>query len=271
MVTNETEVRAAFAAGNSAPTQEALDQFAADMRTKGIDPTGTLARHAVQQPGGPDARPDLQPSINAATGVRDLTPAEMATGADTLRKFWTGDQAELDAALAQAGAPMVNDTPDTRTDAEREFDNSSLGVPVDPSEYDLLNVFVSREGLSSNELPALAGSIREALGSFGVPRALGPATATDFLDAIAEAKWLEGQPEVVQQSYILEQRTMVGRVLKVDYPEVIAAIKPYVDRLSPASKAWLGSSGAVNRAQTLIRLYQTVTLQNYRKGMGGKS
>jgi hypothetical protein len=269
-MSTETEVRAAFAAGTaSAPTQEALDKFAADMRAKGIDPSRTLAKHAPQQPSR--AQLGAQHELTDTSNPR-FSSDQLQQAGENLARYWSGPPEQLREVLARSGITLPDtNAPDTRSPEQIALNTSSPGAPLDPNEYDLRDVFVSREGLSSSELPALAGNIREALSGLSVPRALGKAVAGDFLDAAADAKWLQDQPEAVQQSYILEQRAMVARVLNVGYPEVIAAIKPYVDRLSPASKAWLGSSGAVNKATTLIRLYQTATLRNERSRMGGKS
>lgn len=116
-------------------------------------------------------------------------------------------------------------------------------------------------------MPAIASDIRRVLAELGVSRALGSTAAADLLSSVCEANALKDRSEVEQQQYILDQRTLLAKVLKVPYADVISTIKPFIDRLSPASRDFL-ATGAVNAAPVLIRLYQTAQLRNARTAMG---
>jgi len=267
----EQAVRSAFAAGASAPTQETLDKFAADMRARGIDASATLAKHAVQQAGDPqsDARADLQPTINAATGVRGLSPSEVATAADTLRKFWTGDQAELDAALERAGAPTADTAPDTRTDAEREFDGSSLGARA-PEEYELNGLWLGRDA-DMHDAATTTDAIRTALSALSVPKVAGLSFAEAVVDSRAQTESLAELSPEAQQTWHMQQKVDFARATKVGWEEAAAQMRPWLAKMPAETRDFLSVSGAFNSVTAMVRLWSTFQLVEARAKMGKKS
>lgn len=270
-MSDETAIRAAFAAGTeNVVTPEAMATFKAQLEARGIDPSATLAKFSAQQPGGskPSDLPNASPPTIDTSNPR-FSDDQLQQAAENLARWWTGDPQLLKDALARSGItlPEANPGPDPRSSIAQEFDGSALAPPTDQSQYELGDLFVNVEGFELADLPAMAGNIRGVLGELGVSRALGRTVASDLLQSMRAANALQGKGEAAQQQYIVDQRALLARVLKVPYADVIATIKPFIDRLSPASRDFL-AKGAVNSAPVLIRLYQTAQLRNARTAMG---
>jgi len=280
---NEQAVRAAFQTGATEVTDAAREQFVAQMRARGLDPSQTLAKHAPQQPGGskpsaasPATPPQrLSPDIDAQ-GVPRLNAAQVEQAAATLRRYWSGDPAVLEAELARAGAkPLAEPIADTRTDEQREFDSSTLAPPVDPASYDLNGLWLDRAARDGRydvaELPALEGAIRSTMAELSIPKVLGRTFAEDMADSASVfGKLSEKGDDVAVQRYHLEQSALFARVTKVGWAEAAAQMKPWLARMSKDAREFLADSGALESAPARVRLWQSFQLQQARSRMGGK-
>jgi hypothetical protein len=270
---SDQEIKAAFTAGTAnAPTQEMLDKFAADMRSKGLDPSQTLAKHAVQQQSGDIPPPQSRPvklDINPATGVRSLTSEETLKGADQLRKFWSGDPAVLEAALEGAGVPKVEAPADTRTDAERNFDSSSLGAGA-PEEYELNGLWLGRDA-ELHDAATTTGAIRTAFSALSVPKAVGLGFAEAMLNSREVTADLAEMSQAAQETWHIQQRVDFAKIARVQWSDAAAQMRPWLDRLPAATREFLSGAGAFNSVTAMVRLYSTFQLVQARAGMGKKS
>jgi len=68
----------------------------------------------------------------------------------------------------------------------------------------------------------------------------------------------------------LEQNSLFARVTKVGWQEAAAQMKPWMAKMSDATREFLGSSGSLESATARVRLWQAFQLVQARAGMGGK-
>ncbi len=187
-----------------------------------------------------------------------LTPADRARATASLER--------VDATLKGMGHDPVNPPVDTRTNAERQFDNADLSAAVDPAAYELHGIF-NRAELATANLPALDATIRSSMAELNVPTALGKMVADAILDG-AE-KWRGLPNDKAREDHFAANRRTVAAVLKVQYEQVIADLKPVIAKLSEANRAWLAKSGALESPNTLIALYRAQRIVAGRAKLGG--
>lgn len=284
----------------SVVSQATAERFAAEMRAKGLDPSQALAEYGYRvggapagqrvEPDQPSPKPtpkdvpqvrreqrDLVADIDPTTGLPRFSAEQTAALADNLRKFWTGDPEALEAALAGAGVPAEQPVADTRTEAERSFDGSTLGA-VAPEEYELNGLWVGhnmtdRFGYLDNDLPAMEASLRSSMSELSVPKSLGRAMAEDMIassDAF-EALSRAGD-DVAAKQYHLNESATFARVTKVGWQEAAAQMKPWLAGMSAETREFLAKSGALEGAAARVRLWQAFQLATARGKMkGGKS
>ena len=271
MANVEQEVRAAFETATNTISADTAERFRKEMEERGLDPSAALAKHGAspspgeQQPVTPQR---YAPDIDPATGLPRFTPDQTKALAENLKKFWTGDPTVLDAALKNASAaPIVAPAgPDTRTELERDFDASSL-AGVRPEEYALDGAYVGRGQIN----PAMDRTIRTALGELSVAKSLGVTTVEAFLDSGREYAAVAAKGDLAVKQYHLEESAKFARVNRVGWQQAAAEMKPWLEKVSPATREFLAKSGAVESAAGRTRLYQAFTLQRERAGMkGGK-
>lgn len=278
-MSNETEqaVRSAFVAGTNTVSDATAQTFRDQLAARGVPADqidATLRAHGYGQQAGqsnapaPKAAP-MRPDIDPATGVRGLTSEETLKAADTLRKFWTGSPEALEAALERAGVPRVDAPADTRTEAQKEFDASSLAPPVDPSSYNLNGIWLQRSPETVTDMAKFDGMLRQSLSALRVPQALGQSFAEDFLDAAAATDDLAERDEAAQQQFHLEQRSLFAKVTKVGWAEAAAQMKPWLATMPTNIRDFLRDSGGLNAAPAMIRLWQSYQLATARSRMGG--
>jgi hypothetical protein len=275
---NETEqaVRTAFTTGAPNTVSDATAAtFREQMLSRGIaadEVEATLARNGYgqRQSGSQQTvRQSAQAEVDAATKTRPFSTAELQTAADTLRKFWTGPQDELEAALAAAGAPKADSAGlDTRTEQEREFDASSLGAGA-PEDYDLNGLWLGRDA-SMQDMAELTGPIRTALSALSVPKAAGMSFAEAIADSRAATGDLEDKSPEAQQTFHMQQRADFARAAKIGWEQAAAQMKPWLAKLPAATRDFLANTGAFNTTTAMIRLWSTYQLVSARAKMGGK-
>ncbi len=280
-MSTEQEVRRALELGTNTISPETAERFRQQMAARGLDPSATLTKHGVGQQTPPDPsntpkEPQRMATDIDATGLPRLTGEQTEQAAATLRRFWTGDPAELEAALKNAGAsPVDQPAPDNRTEEEREFDASNLAA-VQPSEYQLDGLWVGRnatdrQGYLAADVPTLERTIRGTMAELQVPQALGRQFADDMLasrdkwSALSEA----GDPVSAERHY-MEQSTLFTKVAKVGWQEAAAQMKPWLAKMSAATREFLARSGALESAPARIRLWQSFQLSQVRAKMVGK-
>jgi hypothetical protein len=109
-----------------------------------------------------------------------LSAGQNAALAESLIRFWTGPQEQLNAALKANG---ISRTPpaadDKRTPAEKTFDASNL-AGVEASAYDLNGVYVGRK---VEDMASVDKNMRTAFSAMQLPNALGRSLAEAILDA----------------------------------------------------------------------------------------
>ncbi|HLG45274.1 MAG TPA: hypothetical protein VKY24_03445 [Reyranella sp.] len=288
-------------AEHSVVSAETANAFAEQMRARGLDPTETLARYGygakpserVEPDNGnatpkadgttPKADPPPVPirreqrdaglDIDPTTGLPRFTAEQTAALADNLRKFWSGDPAVLEAALAGAGAPAEQPIADTRTEAERSFDGSTL-ASVKPEEYELNGLWVGhnvsdRFGYLNNDLPAMEASLRSIMSKLSVPKAVGRQFAEDMIASSDAFEALSNAgDEAAAKQYYLEQSAAFARVTKVGWQEAAAQMKPWLAGMSEETREFLAKSGATESVAARVRLWQAYQLAMARSKMG---
>jgi hypothetical protein len=272
----EQEVRLAFELGTNTISAETAEKFRRQMEVRGLNPDAALAQHGHGVGSRLAADPSQATPKPAQRLAVDIDPVKLprlsaeqtAKAAETLRKFWTGDPAVLEAALNNAGAaPVALAAPDTRTEEEREFDNSSLAAPVDPASYDLNGLWLGREA-DLSQLPERDRTIRSTMSELSVPAALGRATAEAFADSASEWSRLAGRGEVAIKQFHLEQSALFARVTKMGWQEAASQMKPWLAKMSEGTREFLRASGSLESAPARVRLWQAFQLVRERAKIG---
>lgn len=275
-MTNETEqeVRRAFELGTNTVSPETAASFRQQMAARGLDPSATLAKHGVgqqQPPADTTSRPkatSYAPDIGP-DGLPRFTSEQTNALAENLKRYWSGPMEVLEAALKNAGVAPINEpVTDTRTDEEREFDNSSLGAGA-PGDYDLNGLWLGR-GASLEDMAELTGPIRTALSALSVPKAAGMSFAEALVDSRAATEALADKSPEAQQTYHMNQRADFARAAKIGWEEAAAQMKPWIAKLPAETREFLANAGAFNTATAMVRLWSTYQLVSARAKMGGK-
>ncbi|HEV2546522.1 MAG TPA: hypothetical protein VGU20_04245, partial [Stellaceae bacterium] len=176
---------------SNAPGADTVASFQATAQRFGLSADAvnkTLAAHSVQ----PQQQPGQQQPVGGAggqaftddprfTGERpvvdtldehklpSLSDAQKLQAANTLSKYWTGNQQVLEDALKAAGIERVPDEdlgPHKRSQAEKDFDNAFGGVAADT--YDLQGAYLGAR-IEAAELPNVDRNFRSMLEAISMP------------------------------------------------------------------------------------------------------
>jgi hypothetical protein len=164
---------------------------------------------------------------------------------------------QVDEFLRKAGRDPVNPPVDTRTGAERSFDDAGLNVTTDVNAYDLRGVF-SRPDLASADIASLDRTMRSAMVELGIPPSFGRFVAESVLDG--QRDWSRLRTDQDRIEHHLNHQRIVSRALGVSYDKVTATLAPIIAKMSEGNKQWLAQSGAFESAAVLVHLYRASQL-----------
>ncbi len=281
---------------NSPITSATADSFEQTLIARGVASADAKARADKYRPTQPDpqAPPATPPRRPTDWEVSDLSPSKLPNltagqiegakahlighrgtlvvrAADTTlsraeRAQATDSLERVDATLRGMKYDPANPPQDTRTAGERNFDNSGLNAPTDPSGYDLNGVFGPDSGFTAADLPLASAMIREAMHEMSIPTALGKDVAGNIIKSMSD--WSKLTSDEARETHHANMRATVQRVLKVSYEQVIDAIKPIVGKLGKDQSETLAASGAFESANTLISLYRAQRIGGHRAKLG---
>lgn len=209
----------------------------------------------------PPAAPAPPDPIHVAgpTDTPPLSNAEMQDAADNLRKFWTGDPAELEAALKAAGVtdkPAAE--PQAPIDPEMQRAAQAWEPPASVAEYefDFTGVDAPIEAVTTADK-----MLRQAFKAIEVPKVLGKPLAR----ALVEASLNRAEGEAGVKIRANEVRATINNMTGGKWNEVQEAANRMLAKMPKEVAARLCASDAVADVQVLLMLHKIDELSAARK------
>jgi len=225
---------------------EQAAKFAEQVRNRGGDPAAALARL------GFDANGNL---IGDRTG---FATEESIQAVSRLSETWKGDPAALKAELNRLGYQE-----DTRTNAQRAFDQSYAAGDYGLSPHDLFHGFTD---MPQQDRVEVTEAISQTMAALGVGRAFGRAVAAGMAKSIAGWNEIAALPLDQQEQALAARDTktkaVVERVLGKPWAEVMNDLRPIVAQVPAELHDVLARS--LESADVLVWLHRSGSFRSAR-------